>query len=254
MHSEQINELAAALATAQKAMKAPTKRRVGKVSGTSKSGKAYEYEYNYADLADVIECARGALADNGLALTQVLRMHAEGFLVMETLLMHTSGQWLSSEVPIPNGLKPQELGSFLTYMRRYAGSSILGIAAEDDDDGARAQRAKRNREPQEEARHAETGESPAGEPPAPEAPMPADASAILDLAAEVQQLMGGTIEGIVKGASGFIKDGRERYFTDPRDNVGPKWLAATRRRLEGDLAKYRTAHEPGAAEAASKLS
>lgn len=249
MHSEQINELAAALAKAQKAMKAPTKRRVGKVSGTSKSGKAYEYEYNYADLADVIECARTALADNGLALSQTLRVHTEGFLMMETLLLHTSGQWLSSEVPIPNGLKPQELGSFLTYMRRYAGSSILGIAAEDDDDGARAQRAKRNREPQEEARHSETGE-----PPAPDTPLPADASAILDLAAEVQQLMGGTIEGIVKAASGFIKDGRERYFTDPRDNVGPKWLAATRRRLEGDLAKYRTAREPGAAEAASKLS
>jgi hypothetical protein len=60
-------------------------------------------------------------------------------LSLVTVLMHKIGQWFRSDMPLPLGVPPQELGSFITYYRRYALSAMLGIAAEDDDDGAAAQ-------------------------------------------------------------------------------------------------------------------
>jgi hypothetical protein len=55
-------------------------------------------------------------------------------LFLTTTLRHTSGQWISSEYPLPMGATPQQLGSALTYARRYSLSSIACIAADEDDD------------------------------------------------------------------------------------------------------------------------
>lgn len=142
MQSENIGDLAKALAATQAEMTAPKKAHVGKVKGTTKDGRPYEYEYRYADLADVIEC-RKVGAKHGLAITQGMETK-DGYFALTTMLMHTSGQWKSWDCPIPSGLKPQELGSFLTYMRRYSESGAWGIAAEDDDDGKAAQEASGN--------------------------------------------------------------------------------------------------------------
>lgn len=127
MQSEQINELAAALAKAQGAMNAATKNSLNP-----------HFKNRYADLAAVIEATREALAANGLAITQVNEIRENGFVLLTTL-MHSSGQWMASEWPLPMAGRPQEQGSALTYARRYCWQSIAGIAAEDDDDaeGAR---------------------------------------------------------------------------------------------------------------------
>lgn len=127
--SEQIGELAKALAAAHAAIKPPSKGKTAKL-GT--------YSYKYADLADVIESYREPLSKNGLAISQTMGLD-DGTMVLATLLLHSSGQWLRSEYPIAAYAKPQEQGSAITYARRYAVTALLGIAAEDDDDGAAAQ-------------------------------------------------------------------------------------------------------------------
>jgi hypothetical protein len=133
MQSEQIGELAGALAKAQAEIAAPKKGRTAQIR--SEKGA---YSYHYADLADVIECYRAPLSKHGLALAQATRVE-NGHIVLTTKLLHSSGQWLDSEYPITIFNRPQEQGSAITYARRYAVTALLGIAAEDDDDGAAAQ-------------------------------------------------------------------------------------------------------------------
>lgn len=129
--SEQINELAAALSKMQGTVGPVFKNKTAKVQ--MKSGGTYTY--TYADLAGIWETIRKPLSDAGLSICQT-------FVGREliTILMHSSGQWIKSILPLScMGLKPQELGSEITYFKRYALSSILGIAADEDEDGAIAQ-------------------------------------------------------------------------------------------------------------------
>lgn len=131
--SPAINELAAALAKAQGAFSNPEKDRRNPHFGNS-----------YATLGAVIETTRKALADNGLSLTQTVGGGQDGRPpLLRTRLLHASGQWLASEVPLfAAGKGSQVFGSELTYMRRYAACALLNIApAEGDDDGNAAQAA-----------------------------------------------------------------------------------------------------------------
>src|SRR5687767_1670860 len=130
MQSDHIGELAMALAKAQAEIKPPAKGRTAKIKSEKGS-----YEYKYADLADVIECYRAPLSKHGLAVAQTMRPDG-GLIILTTTLLHTSDQWVGSEYPIPSYQRPQEQGSAITYARRYAVTALLGIAAEDDDDGA----------------------------------------------------------------------------------------------------------------------
>lgn len=127
MQSEQTNELAAALALAQSSMKAATFNKTNP-----------HFKNKYADLAAVLDAIRLPLAANGLAVTQTTEVRDGGF-VLVTTMRHKSGQWVASEYPLPVAAKPQELGSALTYARRYSLSAIACIAADEDDDaeGAR---------------------------------------------------------------------------------------------------------------------
>jgi len=127
MHSETTADLAAALAKAQSQMKSATFNRVNP-----------HFKNKYADLSAVLEAIRKPLADNGLSVTQTTEVRDGGF-VLVTTLHHSSGQWIASEYPLPQAAKPQELGSALTYARRYSLSAIACIAADEDDDaeGAR---------------------------------------------------------------------------------------------------------------------
>lgn len=122
MQSEQTNDLSAALAKAQGAMAPATFNRINP-----------HFKNRYADLAAIHEAIRKPLSDNGLAVTQTTEIRDNGF-VLVTTLMHASGQWTKSEYPLPLAAKPQELGSAMTYARRYSLSSIVSIAADDDDD------------------------------------------------------------------------------------------------------------------------
>ena len=152
-----IGKLGLALSQAQKDFKAIKKDRTAKVKTT----KGYDYEYHYADLANVIDCVKDALAANKIAYTQPTRISDRG-LVLCTILIHESGETSEGHLPIPLGLSPQELGSHLTYMRRYGLCTALGVSAEEDDDGKAAQDATKTQAKEREASRAKAA--------APEAP------------------------------------------------------------------------------------
>lgn len=129
--SEQINELASALSKMQGLVGSVTKNKTVKIP--TKNGNSFSY--TYADLAGIWEAIRKPLSESGLCITQTF---CDKTLV--TLLMHSSGQWIKSSLPLSRmGSTPQELGSEITYLKRYALSSILGISADEDDDGIAAQ-------------------------------------------------------------------------------------------------------------------
>lgn len=96
-------------------------------------------KYSYATLSTILDAIRQPLADNKLALSQVLG-YQDGIFGLKTLLIGHDDK-LESFIPLPNPneLRPQQFGSFLTYMRRYSVTCLLGLESEDDDDGARAQ-------------------------------------------------------------------------------------------------------------------
>lgn len=123
-----FDKIADAMAKAQAKMTNPPK---------TKAGQYKQARYKYADLAEIISHARAPLADNGLSVTQ-LTVLADGKLTLVTRLLHASGQYMDSVYPLPSGAAPQEMGSAITYARRYSLCAILGIAADEDDDGAKA--------------------------------------------------------------------------------------------------------------------
>lgn len=133
--SEQINELATALAKAQGKIKVAPKANVAKID--TRDGKG-GYSYSYSTLADVWEACRAPLSENGLALIQTVA--AEGSKVtVTTLLVHSSGQWISDDLTLAaRDASPQAIGSCITYGRRYALGSMVGVVSEEDDDGAEA--------------------------------------------------------------------------------------------------------------------
>lgn len=126
--SDQINELAGALAKAQAVIKNATLNKTNP-----------HFRSRYADLAAVRDAVTGPLAENGLSLLQGMSQ-TEGALLVHTRLVHTSGQWIESVYPIINDVaKPQAMGSALTYARRYSLAALCNIASEEDDDGQSAQ-------------------------------------------------------------------------------------------------------------------
>jgi len=94
------------------------------------------YQFKYATLSAIIDAIRKPLSANGLAYTQIISHDIEsGFYILTTTL-YCGEQYLSSKTPIIiEGSSNQQFGSALTYMKRYALAAILGIAADEDDDG-----------------------------------------------------------------------------------------------------------------------
>lgn len=127
MTSAEIGELAKALAAAQ-----------GEMTAAAKDATNPHFKSRYATLASVWDAIRGPLSRNGLSVSQVLETPDAGpGVIVRTMLLHSSGQWICSRyvMPIPDKLTPQAVGSAITYARRYALSAIVGIAPDDDDDG-----------------------------------------------------------------------------------------------------------------------
>lgn len=89
----------------------------------------------FAALPDVMDAIKDALHANDLVLLQgVTNSDASGF-ALATRVLHSSGEWIESSQWFANGAKIQELGSVMTYARRYTISALLGVVADDDDDG-----------------------------------------------------------------------------------------------------------------------
>jgi hypothetical protein len=128
--SDQINELATALAKAQGVMVNVVADQ--KASIPTRAGGTYSY--TYADLGSVLNAIRKPLSENGLCIMQGIHEGQNAILIM-TELAHSSGQWVRSElaIPISPEATPQNIGSVITYGRRYGLSALIGIASEDDD-------------------------------------------------------------------------------------------------------------------------
>jgi len=121
--SENIAELAKALSIVQ-----------SQLEGAKKDSVNPFFRSKYADLASVWDACRNLLGKNELAVVQTSSVIEGRDLVVNTTLMHSSGEWISGElaVPLPKN-DPQGLGSALTYARRYGLSAMIGICPEDDD-------------------------------------------------------------------------------------------------------------------------
>ena len=123
--SEQINELAAALAKAQ-----------AKITSASKDSKAHAYKY--ADLATVIEAVKPALNENGLSFVQLIEESEPATVKVTTLLLHASGQYLGSTgstgIPEMRGCNlAQASGAAQSYLKRYQLQALTGLPTEDND-------------------------------------------------------------------------------------------------------------------------
>ena len=124
--SNEINAISAALSKFQGCIEQPKLEKEVKV--TMKSGG--KYSFKYADLSACVKAAAPGLKENGLAVSQVIN---EGKLI--TLLSHESGQWIKSELMLPQqSTDYQAYGSAITYLKRYSYCAILGIVADTDDD------------------------------------------------------------------------------------------------------------------------
>jgi len=95
---------------------------------------------SYADLTAVWQACRAALTKNDLAVVQRFKDDNRGTTYLETLLIHTSGESISSELPLMNVKDWHSMGSAITYARRYSLCALVGIAPDgEDDDGSAAQ-------------------------------------------------------------------------------------------------------------------
>lgn len=125
--SPSIAKLADALAKAQ-----------AEITSASKDRENPHFRSRYATLASVQDACRGPLTKNGLAVMQLVSSEGPKVTV-ETLLTHSSGEWISSRLTLTAAqANPQAIGSAVTYARRYGLSAMVGVAPDDDDDGESA--------------------------------------------------------------------------------------------------------------------
>ncbi len=123
--SEDIKELAAALAAFQAEM--PEIKLDKNVKVTTKTGGAYNFQY--ATLANIIRTAYPCLAKHGLSIAQTFRDNS-----LVTTLFHTSGEYIQSIIPIDFTGNMQEIGSRISYLKRYSISALVGVVGDEDDD------------------------------------------------------------------------------------------------------------------------
>ena len=131
---ESFAALSAALAKAQAKLVNPEKS----LTATVRSGRPGETQrtFRYAPLSSGLEIARKALSEHEIAVIQTTATdQATGMLNLTTLLAHASGEWIASQWPvcaIAEIANPHRMGAALTYARRYALFTLVGIAGEDD--------------------------------------------------------------------------------------------------------------------------
>jgi hypothetical protein len=133
--------IATALAAFQSEMPTVAKGKTAKVP--TKDGGSYSYAY--ADLAAICEATMPLLTKHGLSFTAQPRGTDHGYELVGVLL-HTSGEQLDGALPL-FGNSPQQIGSAITYARRYLYGCLTGIVTDADDDGQAAQGHRRTERP-----------------------------------------------------------------------------------------------------------
>jgi hypothetical protein len=130
--SESIAKLAAALAKAQGELVNPEKSLVATIETEGFSGKTFRY----ASLSSGLDIVRKTLGQHEIAVVQTTSTDPKGGMInLTTTLAHASGEWISSEWPVclvGETATPHRMGAALTYARRYALFTLVGIAGEDD--------------------------------------------------------------------------------------------------------------------------
>ena len=132
--SETIGAIAAALAKAQAELTNPEKSLVATIRASNP--RENDQTFRYAALSSGLDIVRKALGGHEIATVQTTAIDKEaGLIRLTTTLAHSSGEWLSSEwpvCPIAETAAPRRMGAALTYARRYALFTLVGIAGEDD--------------------------------------------------------------------------------------------------------------------------
>jgi hypothetical protein len=132
--SESVAALASALAKAQAELVNPEKSLTATIT-TGRPGEA-ERTFRYAPLSSGLDIVRKTLGQHEIATVQTTAIdQASGLVNLTTMLAHASGEWIASDwpvCPIAEMASPQRMGAALTYARRYALFTLVGIAGEDD--------------------------------------------------------------------------------------------------------------------------
>ena len=132
--SETIGTIAAALAKAQAQLVNPEKSLIGTIR--SEQGSGSERSFRYASLSSGLDIVRKTLSQHEIATVQTTSIDKiDGIVRLSTVLAHASGEWIASDwpvCPITETATPHRMGAALTYARRYALFTLVGIAGEDD--------------------------------------------------------------------------------------------------------------------------
>ena len=132
--SESIAALAAALAKAQCKLSNPEKSLIATI-GADRPGEGAR-SFRYAPLSSGLDIVRKALGQQQIATVQTTAIDApSGTISLTTVLAHASGEWIASDWPVcrlAETASPHRMGAALTYARRYALFTLVGIAGEDD--------------------------------------------------------------------------------------------------------------------------
>jgi ERF superfamily len=132
--SESVAALASALAKAQAELVNPEKSLTATIR-TDRGGEGAR-SFRYAPLSSGLDIVRKTLGQHEIATVQTTAVdHAAGMVNLTTMLAHASGEWIASDwpvCPIAETANPQRMGAALTYARRYALFTLVGIAGEDD--------------------------------------------------------------------------------------------------------------------------
>jgi hypothetical protein len=136
--SETIGELAKALAAANGHIKNPNLDAVNP-----------HFKSRYASLGAIINAVRAPLAAHGISAVQTVSNDG-GSVGVTTTLLHSSGEWMAETIwsALPDRATVQQLGSSITYLRRYSLAAITGIVGEEDDDGNAGSSGDRNDRPE----------------------------------------------------------------------------------------------------------
>jgi len=132
--SESIGTIAAALAKAQAQLVNPEKSSVATIRSDGPRGT--EQTFRYAPLSSGLDIVRKTLSQHEIATVQTTSIdETVGIVRLSTVLAHASGEWIASDWPvcaIGDTAAPHRMGAALTYARRYALFTLVGIAGEDD--------------------------------------------------------------------------------------------------------------------------
>src|SRR5450432_2569137 len=131
--SESVAAIATALAKAQTELSNPEKAMVGTVYNNRSD---IPQSFRYASLSSGLDIVRKTLGGQQIAIAQTTDIdRANGMVNLTTILLHTSGEWISSDWPVcqlSETSAHRRMGAALTYARRYALFTMVGIAGEDD--------------------------------------------------------------------------------------------------------------------------